>query len=131
MTIAINWHNPERTVIYIECPEEWEWHHLEQADQSLLDMLNVVSHRVSLIINLSGNIRLPPGRITHYVRKSLQNHNHPNLAGVVCILKNSTLTDITLNMVDLYGVPHIPYVYANDLEDATHLGQQLLNNGAT
>ncbi len=53
MNVSVNWHNPQKDVIYVHFQPGWTWHDFWQMNDEFIALANTVDHPVVLIVDLT------------------------------------------------------------------------------
>jgi hypothetical protein len=59
MTIRVNWHNDSKTIIQFAQGAVWTWEEFDEAVDRTVALMNTVSHRVDVIVDMTAN-PMPP-----------------------------------------------------------------------
>lgn len=127
MPITASWNNEEKTIILITFEHPWIWHEFEAAYEQMDAMFKSVSHKTSLILNISNAGFPPPSAIEHFRRVS--ENRHANLDKII-VVGIPTFFRTMLNILrsvyqGRYTEPS--FLFSPTLEKA----YELLTNGVT
>lgn len=101
MKIAVDWHNPEKTILSVKLERNWYWEDMYQAAKDINNLLDTVTHPVCTFYDFTNAFTIPPNSLTHI--KSLNRNVHPNQSRVAVIGLNLFGRSIINMFVTLYG----------------------------
>jgi len=83
MSIAVNWYNDDKTIIYWKFAGKWDWNEYAEAQDVSNAMLDTVDHTVDVIGNVQESPSLPANALSVY--RSNLSSAHPNTGLIVLV----------------------------------------------
>lgn len=115
--IPINWHNSERTILYVKFPVKWSWKEVYAVVKQAMKHMEEVDHLVDTIYDVGDTRSLPMGTLSDLPR--IINITHPN-ERLVVIISQSTFIKMMVDMAMLFAPNKetFTYRYADSVEHA-------------
>lgn len=83
MPVAIAWESEQKRILHYRLDNEWTWDELFAAKKQANEMMDMVSHKLGIIIEAPSQPSLPPNIIVN-ARNALRSA-HPNTVVIVII----------------------------------------------
>lgn len=118
MAYTIAWENAEQTVIRITYRQRWTWEDARAAQAETNDMLDSVSHFVTILLCWESDNWLPPGyeaNVTMMLEQA-----HPAIEQIVIVRKNPLFHQFFRQYAETHPVP-FQYAFATSIEEAKAL----------
>jgi hypothetical protein len=119
MTVSVSWFNGEKTLIIYKFEGRWGWDDLYQAIDEAVVLLDSVSHRVDIMLDLtqSGSVPNLNANGLKYVANA-PTTTHPNM-GIFVMVGMKPFVRISFDIFSrIYPRATRQYRLANTLEDA-------------
>ena len=117
--ITVIWDNPDKTAIRQDFSGELLYHEMDQAQQDIVDLLDSVSHPVTLFMVLGADLRFTGDVVSRFPKMArAPMMTHENLAEIIMVGARglaATMVDIFLRV---YPPQMIRMSQATSLEDA-------------
>jgi len=89
MGIQVVWDDDAKRMIRYNFDERWSWDEFFAAREGAIRLIDTVSHKIGVIMDLPPNIEVPPNVLTN-VRSALRT-KHPNTVVIVFVITTPLL----------------------------------------
>jgi hypothetical protein len=87
MPIEVNWFNEQKTAVLMNFEGQWTWEPFYAAIDEAFALLDTISHKAALIIDLGNSEGLPKNSIANI--RNAQGMHHPQRACVIFVGMNT------------------------------------------
>ena len=84
MNITVTWDNDEKTILRYNYGKSWNWNDFNQAAKEAYEMLDLVTHTVSIIMDFQNAQLIPQGAITN-VQRAFSTRRHNNIGTTIIV----------------------------------------------
>lgn len=119
MSIQVGWFNEEKTLIQYEFVGVWSWDDLFGAIDEAVKLLDSVTHRVDIFLNLAKSTGIPSLSVNGLQRvANAPTATHPNM-GIFVMVGMNAFARVSMDIFGkLYPKAFRQYRVANNLETA-------------
>lgn len=122
MTIAVDWHNPEKTILCYSCHDTWTWDALRIALDSAFHLIDSVNHSIMVLVDMrhsSGTPAISASGLRMVAYSPAV--NHPNVQQIV-VVGGSPLVRAMYDIFSrLYPQAAAQYRFADSIEQVLAL----------
>lgn len=117
MAITVSWLDDTQTMLRYDVSGAWTWQDLAEALNQGNDLMDSVSHRVEVIVDMSGSAGMPANMIE--LGRRMTGIRRPENMGVVVVIQGGALLEALVGtMRRIYKGLDQSILYADTLEAA-------------
>lgn len=102
MKVNVDWDNDEQSIVRYTFDSDWNWQDLYTAMDNAGKMIETVSHRVDVLMDLS-NANIIPKNAISQIKRGYDNPKSPNIGVTVVVTPNSFMNAIVLMAKKVWG----------------------------
>lgn len=102
MKVNVDWDNDEQSIVRYTFDSDWNWQDLYAAMDNAGKMIETVSHRVDVLMDLS-NANIIPKNAISQIKRGYDNPKSPNIGVTVVVTPNSFMNAIVLMAKKVWG----------------------------
>lgn len=121
MSISVRWYNKNKRHIYTQLEDPWSLEQWLEARKSWYRMIKSVSHRVAIILDLSGSYEAPTGILHHFI--AIHRTAHPRQGSIIVVGFNPIYLKLGQHLFDGAVDPNQPVKRVSSLEEALAMCQ--------
>jgi hypothetical protein len=124
MNIQVLWDDEAKQIVRQTFPQRWTWDDFFAARERSFQLIDAVSHKVAVIIDLPPDMALPPNVLTH-IRSALRT-KHANTQVIVFIMATPVLRTMMTAIKSVAYLAPVHLEHAPTLDEARAIAYQRL-----
>ena len=102
MKVQVDWDNEEQKIVRYTFEQGWSWPDLHQALDDAGKLINTVSHRVDVIMDISSANLVPKGALSQ-INRAYNNPKPPNIGITIIVAPNSFMSAMVNMAKKIWG----------------------------
>lgn len=116
MGITIDWEDDSKRIFCYQLDEHWTWDEFFVAKKQADAIMDSVSHKISVIVNIASRTALRPNLLST-LRKALDD-KHPNIFVIVLVISDSFTRTTISQLYDIIRFSSIRVEIVSSLDEA-------------
>ena len=102
MKVQVQWDNEEQKIVRYKFEQGWAWPDLHHALDEAGKLINTVSHRVDVIMDISNANLVPQGALSQ-INRAYNNPKPPNIGITIIVAPNSFMSAMVNMAKKIWG----------------------------
>ena len=119
--IQSQWYNNEKTLIYTEIGEPWNWEDAQDNLVTILEMAQSVPHSLGLMIILPADLSIPPTGFAQATRQAMNAHDEAEFHTVIYVINNPALQTLWEESITTLASDVSRYHIVESVEEALEI----------
>jgi hypothetical protein len=124
MNIQVVWDDEAKQIVRQTFPQRWTWDDFFASRERSFQLIDTVSHKVAVILDLPPDMVLPPNVLTH-IRSALRT-KHANTLVIVFIMATPVLRTMMTAIKSVAYLAPVHLEHAPTLDEARAIAYQRL-----